>query len=294
MNQDNFSVRFENRFIMVNYDVIMSGLLTAYEIAVYVTLCAYASNADRSCFPSYSTLARRAGCCRSTAIRAIARLEELGFIEKQNQSSKAGDSTSNLYTIKTAVTVQKEKVSSKPVPSEQSEPVEKSVDNLSATASEAPDSEGVVYDTDYRSVPDTLPPVYDVHHPGVPDTPELYLNNYKDFNNYPHSIYPRVGAQADAEREQLKERIEYDYFEQELPDRLAFVDMLVEVILSLRHEDKPENRRLLAELDSLAVMEFMEDIKGKDLSEVRNTFAWTRTVFMEFLRRRDLLLKDFW
>lgn len=26
MNQDNFSVRFENRFIMVNYDVIMSGL----------------------------------------------------------------------------------------------------------------------------------------------------------------------------------------------------------------------------------------------------------------------------
>lgn len=149
-------------------------------------------------------------------------------------------------------------------------------------------------DTDQGGVSDTLPPVYDIHHPGVPDTPELYLNNYKDFNNYPHSIYPRAGAQADAEREELKETIEYDYFEQELPDRLAFVDLLVEVILSLRHEDKPENRRLLAELDSLAVMEFMEDIKGKDLSEVRNTFAWTRTVFMEFLRRRDLLLKDFW
>lgn len=294
MNQDNFSVRFENRFIMVNYDVIMSGLLTAYEIAVYVTLCAYASNTDRSCFPSYSTLARRAGCCRSTAIRAIARLEELSFIEKQNQFSKAGDSTSNLYTIKTAVTVQKEKTSSEPVPSEKSEPVEKSVDNLLTTGGEAFDSEGVVCDTDHGGVSDTLPPVYGIHHPGVPDTPELYLDNYKDFYNYPHSIYPRAGAQVDAEREELKETIEYDYFEQKLPDRLAFVDLLVEVILSLRHEDKPENRRLLAELDSLAVMEFMEDIKGKDLSEVRNTFAWTRTVFMEFLRRRDLLLKDFW
>lgn len=259
-----------------------------------MTLCAYASNMDRSCFPSYSTLARRAGCCRSTAIRAIARLEELGFIEKQNQFSKAGDSASNLYTIKTAVTVQKEKPSREPVPSEESELVEKSVDNLPATASEAPDSEGVVYDTDHGGVSDTLPPVYDVHHPGVPDTPELYRDNYKDFYNYPHSIYPRAGAQADAERNELKETIEYDYFEQELPDRLAFVDLLVEVILSLRHEDNPENRRLLAELDSLAVMEFIEDIKGKDLSEVRNTFAWTRTVFMEFLRRRDLLLKDFW
>ena len=294
MNQDHFSVRFGKRFIMVNYDVIMSGLLTAYEIAVYVTLCAYASNTDRSCFPSYSTLARRAGCCRSTAIRAIARLEELGFIEKQNQSSKAGDSTSNLYTIKTAVTMQKEEPSNEPFPSEQSETVEKSVDNLPATAKEVTDSEGMVCDTDQGGVSDTLPTVYDIHHPGVPDTPELYLDNYKDFYNYPHSIYPRAGAQTGAEREELKEAIEYDYFEQELPDRLAFVDLLVEVILSLRHDDKPENRRLLADLDSLAVIEFREDIKGKDLSEVRNTFAWSRTVFMEFLRRRDLLLKDFW
>ena len=169
MNQDHFSVRFENRFIMVNYDVIMSGQLTAYEIAVYVTLCAYASNMDRSCFPSYSTLARRAGCCRSTAIRAIARLEELGFIEKQNQSSKAGDSTSNLYTIKTAVTIQKDKSSSEPVSSDGN----KSVDNLLTTAGEVPDSAGAVCDTDQGGVSNTLPPVYDVHHPGVPDTPEL-------------------------------------------------------------------------------------------------------------------------
>ena len=180
MNQDHFSVRFGKRFIMVNYDVITSGLLTAYEIAVYVTLCAYASNTDRSCFPSYSTLARRAGCC-STAIRAIARLEELGFIEKQNQSSKAGDSTSNLYTIKTAVTMQKEEPSNEPFPSEQSETVEKSVDNLPATAKEVTDSEGWCVIRTRVVYSDTLPPVYDIHHPGVPDTPELYLDNYKRF-----------------------------------------------------------------------------------------------------------------
>lgn len=71
MNQDHFFVRLENRFIMVNYDVIMSGLRTAYEIAVNVTLCAYASNTDRSCFPSYSTLARRAGCFRSITILTL-------------------------------------------------------------------------------------------------------------------------------------------------------------------------------------------------------------------------------
>ena len=51
--------------------------------------------------------------------------EKLGFIEKQNQSSKAGDSTSNLYIIKTAVTVQKVKTSNEPVPSEKSEPMKR-------------------------------------------------------------------------------------------------------------------------------------------------------------------------
>lgn len=55
------------------------------------------------------------GRCRSTVIRAVTYLKELDFIEKQNQSSKAGGSTSNLYIIKSSMIVQKEKCTREPV-----------------------------------------------------------------------------------------------------------------------------------------------------------------------------------
>lgn len=58
-------------------------------------------------------------------------------------------------------------------------------------------------------------------------------------------------------------------------------------ITALRREDAPENLRLLSDVDSLAVLEFMEEMKSKNLADVRNYSAWLKKVFLEFLRRRD-------
>lgn len=99
MNKDKIHVCYDDRFIMVNYDVIMSGQLTAYEITVYVALCAFANNHNHSCYPSYMTLAAKVGCSRSTAIRAITSLVEKGVIEKKQQINTDGEYQSNLYII---------------------------------------------------------------------------------------------------------------------------------------------------------------------------------------------------
>ena len=72
-----------------------------------------------------------------------------------------------------------------------------------------------------------------------------------------------------------------------MPDKLPFIDGLMAAICVLQKEDALENRRLLAGIDSCVVLEFMEDMKNKNLAEVRNYSAWLKKVFMEFLRRRD-------
>lgn len=264
-------VIYESRFIRVNYDAIMSGQLNAFEIAVYVVLCGYASNQDNSCFPSYRILAERAGCSRRTAIRTISRLEELGYIEKRNQPGPAGFK-SNLYIIKDTIP-------------KNDNPVENRVEKL-------PAEQESVSDSHLHSDTDSPPMVSESHRPGARPSPKLDVFNYKYFN-YPQSSI-RAGADEDGAMDLLKTEIDYDFFESQYPDRLPFLDSLLAVILSLRREDRPENRRLLAGVNSCTITEFMDDLKDKNLNDVRNLSAWLRTVFMEFMRKQDAQLKDFW
>ena len=56
--------RRERPFVMVDYAVVMSGQLSVYELAVYLVLCAYADSREGTCFPSYQTIAGKAGCSR--------------------------------------------------------------------------------------------------------------------------------------------------------------------------------------------------------------------------------------
>ena len=91
--------RRERSFVMVDYAVVMSGQLSVYELAVYLVLCAYSDSREGTCFPSYQTIAGKAGCSRRKAIDAVARLESLGLIRKEVRKNPCGDNTSNLYTI---------------------------------------------------------------------------------------------------------------------------------------------------------------------------------------------------
>ena len=52
------------------------------------------------CWPGIRTIANDLGLSKSTVKRAIADLEQHGYIEKQNRHRNNGSFTSNLYRIK--------------------------------------------------------------------------------------------------------------------------------------------------------------------------------------------------
>ena len=93
-------IQYDTPFTIVDRAVLMSEDLDVYDKTVYAILCSYANNTDRSCFPSYQTIARKAGCSRRKVISVIAHLERRGLIEKREQFSSIGDNTSNLYIVK--------------------------------------------------------------------------------------------------------------------------------------------------------------------------------------------------
>lgn len=76
--------RRERPLVIVDYAVVMSGQLSVYELAVYLVLCAYADSREGTCFPSYQTIAGKAGCSRRKAIDAVARLNHEAMIGYQS------------------------------------------------------------------------------------------------------------------------------------------------------------------------------------------------------------------
>lgn len=238
MKKKTLNIRHENPFVMIDYMALMSETLTAYEIAVYCILCAYASSTDQSCYPSYQTIARKSGCSRRTAIRVIAHLEELGLVKKQEQFNAVGDNTSNLYIVK-------------PMNNKQSTP--------------PPDAELAL-----PNAPNSPP--------NAEETPKPDSLNQIQMDQNHSSIYSP---------ERWKEQIEYEYFEEEMPDKLPLIDSLLGIILELQTDNLPQNFRLLEQIDSCVVMEFFEELHGKSFAGVRNFTAYLKKVFLEFLKKRN-------
>jgi hypothetical protein len=69
-----------------------------YEKMVYVVLCKYAGN-NGGAFPSYNTIAHKAGCSRRKAIDAVASLIEKEVITKEIRINDKDENISNLYDI---------------------------------------------------------------------------------------------------------------------------------------------------------------------------------------------------
>ena len=167
--------RYEVPFTMIDSALLLSEELTTYQKAIYCILCAYASNTDKSCYPSYNTIAKKTGCSRKKAIDTISELVRLGYIEKQEQTNAKGENVSNIYYIHTYP----------------KKPVENS-------------AVGGVQDT-----PGSVP-----HIPrGIPRTPELYINNYNHMN-YNQSIGELEGILEDCGIDGLKKEKDRDLFRQ--------------------------------------------------------------------------------
>lgn len=66
-----------------------------------LTLMALADFSDDEgyCYPSYEVLAKKISKSKRTAIRAVEKLTELGFLQKEKRELKDGTSSANLYRI---------------------------------------------------------------------------------------------------------------------------------------------------------------------------------------------------
>ena len=74
--------------------------LAATEALVLIALADYASDDTRECWPSISTVARRARCDRRTAQRTLKKLEARGLIDRALGGHQYGKNTASRYRLK--------------------------------------------------------------------------------------------------------------------------------------------------------------------------------------------------
>lgn len=179
MEQGNF-FKYSVPFTMVANELIMCEYMSPILKTVYSLACCYASLDDSSCYPSYTTIAKKAGISRRTAIRAIKTLQEAGLLTKETRKSEKQEYTSNIYTVNQWSTESElyfKQLSGKDEPAWNDNKEGGVTDTLPPSVTNTP---GGVTDTPPPSVTNT---------PGsVTDTPPfLYeqesLNNNQFFNN---------------------------------------------------------------------------------------------------------------
>lgn len=75
------------------------------EVLAYMVLARHANNED-SCFPSYSTIAKKMRCSKRTAIDAIDSLEKKGVIKKQiRKNTNNKENNTNIYKLVNIVAI---------------------------------------------------------------------------------------------------------------------------------------------------------------------------------------------
>jgi DNA-binding Lrp family transcriptional regulator len=84
-------------FTMVQNEIIDEDNLTVYEKMVYIVLCRFASNKTDRCYPSYETIAKRAGCSRPKCIQVVKSLIEKGLISKEMRKGEHEFMTNYYY-----------------------------------------------------------------------------------------------------------------------------------------------------------------------------------------------------
>lgn len=104
---------------------------------------------------------------------------------------------------------------------------------------------------------------------------------------------------TDEIRGNMKEQIEYDYFEENNPNDITGVDVIVDCMVdmlsrpSTKINGVDQSREALAHYISLAdsctVREFLEHMQSKQISKVKNISAYWQTALINFLREQELL-----
>jgi len=122
-------------------------------------------------------------------------------------------------------------------------------------------------------------------------------SNKNKFNNT-QSIYQKEG-QIDEIRNRLNEQIEYDYFEENYPEDITGVETIVGCMADMLSspttkisgivQSREALKAYIDRVDSCTLREFLQDMKGKDMSGVKNVNAYWRSSFINYLRAQELL-----
>lgn len=106
-------------------------------------------------------------------------------------------------------------------------------------------------------------------------------------------------GQIDQIREVLKEQIEYEYFEENYPKDIAGIETIVGFMADMLSspttkisgavQSREALKAYIDRVDSCTLREFLQAIKGKDMSEVKNVNAYWRSSFINYLRAQELL-----
>lgn len=124
-------------------------------------------------------------------------------------------------------------------------------------------------------------------------------SNNTQLNNIESVSQSKADGQSDHIRESLKAQIEYEYFAdntpEDVPGILALLDCMADMLLNPQtkisgvEQSREALRPLIGRVDSCAIREFIDHMKGKQLAGVVNVRSYWQTALINFLREQELL-----
>lgn len=300
-----------SNFTKIDNIVLSDKTLSPMQKMIYVALSSYADNKTRSCYPSYNTLAEKAGCSRRTAILAMKVLIEKEYVVKvQKLDERKNAHACNLYILATTEALP---TKTKPTKKEDSNEVEiKSnvtsiTDKLASVRQAFPQANNLLdvieeHHTNNKYSRNQIPSE-SIAPPSEPTAPELYSLNYtqSNYHSTERSERSEYGNRDEILRK-LDEHFDYDYFahDQELRTRYTMItgyiaEMLIDDQTKIRNHaiSRDEIARMVFSADTGTMRSFLDYLEKQvltlSMTKIHNTQAYFKTVFIEFLREGSLI-----
>jgi hypothetical protein len=130
-----------------------------------------------------------------------------------------------------------------------------------------------------------------------------YIRNTEPNNtesNNTKSVRQSTDGQTDEIRKGLKAQIEYDYFEDNYPEEVAGIAAIIECMVDMLarrqtkingvNQSQDSLKAYIDRVDSCTILEFLEHMRSKNPSGIKNINAYWQTALINYLREKELLL----
>ena len=108
----------------------------------------------------------------------------------------------------------------------------------------------------------------------------------------------QTDGQTDEIRDRLKKQIDYDYFEDNFPEDLSGVDVLIDCMVEMLvspstkingyMQQKSILKSYIGKADSETVREFLGHMRGTKMRDIKNVRAYWKSAFINFLEEQAL------